>query len=1116
MKKCYLQFVLVLVLVVTNAYCQEIPIIKVDESELGLQSLDIKVDVLGNIATTTYDMLFFNPNDRVLEGELSFPLGQNQSVNYFALEINGNLREAVVVEKELGRVAFENTVRQQIDPALLEKTQGNNYKARIYPIPAKGVKRVVLSYQQELVMSNNAHYLQLPLAFEDELKQFDLEVSVFKQSICPVVEEGGIANFEFENWNENYIAKISKTNYSPRKQLWIRIPNDVEKEKVLTYDDYFYFYKTLEPNTRTKRKPKRITIYWDNSLSLKNRKIESEIELLDAYFRYLNDVKVDVIYFSNTIHETQNFEVTNGNWESIRKLVETMTYDGGTSFKDIRFDHKKTDEYLLFTDGMNSLSEIPVHGEKPVYTINSISKSDHKSLEQLVAATGGNYLNLNKIGQDDALGLLTNQSYRFLGYSNSSISNGEIYPNTVANVTNDFSISGKNFTHGEKVKLQFGYGNKVSHEIEVVISSKDNESDYVKSFWAQKKLNFLLKDKEQNKCEIIKLSKQYQLISPFTSLIVLDRVEDYVRYKIQPPEELKKAYDKLLAEANENATDEKEELEDMRDDLNDHYDNLLEWWKTDFKLVKNKGDKNISVIRDTVPISNPTVINSSIDTNAPFISGVVTDGTHPLPGVNVRVKNGTAETTTDFDGRYVINASENDQLEFSFLGMHSTEVEIEDSLSINIEMEEEEMHLDEVVTMAYSTHSVTRSLGGRVAGIEVVQSDDSEPGISIRGASSTSNASPIYIVDGVIVEDKTSLNPDDVSEMYMLNSEQGSALYGSRASGGVVIVTTKEGLKNNEEKIEALEELIDEKLELKPWDSNAPYLKEIKNTKSVEEAYVKYLALRSEYSKSPTFYIDMADYFDSKGERAIAIKILTNLAEVYIDNYELLKVLAYKLEFYGAYELAVYIYEGILELRPEDIQSYRDLALCYQEIGENQKSLDLLFKIVNGELIEKDLDRRFEGIEEIAFVEMNNLISKHGKFLNLNAIDENLIKEMPIDLRVVIDWNHNDTDIDLWVIEPTGEKCYYSHSKTKIGGRLSADMTDGFGPEEYLLKKEIKGKYRFLIDYYSDNLQKISGPTFLKISIFTNYGTKEESKRIVIHRLDKEEDELEVGKLIID
>ncbi len=121
-----------------QAFAQEaLEIVLKDSSRLKLTSLKVNVSIVGNFATTTYDMKFYNELDRTLEGELVFPLGEGQAVSRFAMDVNDKLREAVVVEKELARVAFESTVRQNIDPGLLEKTEGNNYKARVYPNFAK-------------------------------------------------------------------------------------------------------------------------------------------------------------------------------------------------------------------------------------------------------------------------------------------------------------------------------------------------------------------------------------------------------------------------------------------------------------------------------------------------------------------------------------------------------------------------------------------------------------------------------------------------------------------------------------------------------------------------------------------------------------------------------------------------------------------------------------------------------------------------------------------------------------------------------------------------------------------------------------------------------------------
>jgi tetratricopeptide (TPR) repeat protein len=303
------------------------------------------------------------------------------------------------------------------------------------------------------------------------------------------------------------------------------------------------------------------------------------------------------------------------------------------------------------------------------------------------------------------------------------------------------------------------------------------------------------------------------------------------------------------------------------------------------------------------------------------------------------------------------------------------------------------------------------------------------------------------------------------------------------------------------------------KIDLKSWNPDTPYIKILEKEPNTELAYSKYLEIRDEYSNSPSFYLDVSDFFERKGKSDIAIRILTNLMEIELSNHELMKALGYKLESFDQYDLAVIVYEKVLELRPEEPQSYRDLALAYEQLGEIKKAYDLLFKLYNGDLLVKDEDERYYGIEQIAYVELSRLVNKYGDQLQLKKEEKEKFKIFDTDVRIVIDWNHNNTDIDLWVVDPNEEKAYYAKPETIIGGHMSEDMTEGYGPEEYMLKKAIKGEYKILVDYFADEVQKISGPTFLKITMFINYGKPNEERKITVVRLDKEEDELEVGSL---
>lgn len=106
------------------------------------------------------------------------------------------------------------------------------------------------------------------------------------------------------------------------------------------------------------------------------------------------------------------------------------------------------------------------------------------------------------------------------------------------------------------------------------------------------------------------------------------------------------------------------------------------------------------------------------------------------------------------------------------------------------------------------------------------------------------------------------------------------------------------------------------------------------------------------------------------------------------------------------------------------------------------------------------MPRRFTGVEQIVLVELNRLVSRSraaGVKLDTGGLNPAFLQPVEADLRVVINWDTDASDMDLWVTDITGEKCYYSHRLTTHGGHLSRDVTQGYGPEEYLVRKALPG-----------------------------------------------------------
>lgn len=118
-----------------------VPVLKISnerEKTVQLSKLSISSTIENGVARTRYDMYFYNEQNRDLEAELQFPLADGQTISYFAMDVNGEMRSGVAVEKVKARMAYEATVRQGIDPGLIEKTQGNNFKLRVFLFHQKG------------------------------------------------------------------------------------------------------------------------------------------------------------------------------------------------------------------------------------------------------------------------------------------------------------------------------------------------------------------------------------------------------------------------------------------------------------------------------------------------------------------------------------------------------------------------------------------------------------------------------------------------------------------------------------------------------------------------------------------------------------------------------------------------------------------------------------------------------------------------------------------------------------------------------------------------------------------------------------------------------------------
>jgi tetratricopeptide (TPR) repeat protein len=296
-------------------------------------------------------------------------------------------------------------------------------------------------------------------------------------------------------------------------------------------------------------------------------------------------------------------------------------------------------------------------------------------------------------------------------------------------------------------------------------------------------------------------------------------------------------------------------------------------------------------------------------------------------------------------------------------------------------------------------------------------------------------------------------------------------------------------------------------IELAPWDPDTPYLRELKAANGDAQLRV-YFAERKKHGNAPAFFLDVADFFFKQKKDELGLQVLSNVAELRLEDAPLLRVLAQRLAQLDQLELAALIFEEVLRLRPEEPQSYRDLALVLARLKQYPRAMELLAHVIMNQWA------RFDAIEVIALMELNTIIPKaRAAGIQKIPVDQRLVKLLDLDVRISLSWDADLTDIDLWVIEPSGERTYYGHNLSTIGGLVSRDFTQGYGPEEYVLHRAMRGKYVVQTNFYGSGAQTLTGAVTLQLDLFTNYGRPNEKRKSITLRLSEQKETFTVGTL---
>lgn len=252
---------------------------------------------------------------------------------------------------------------------------------------------------------------------------------------------------------------------------------------------------------------------------------------------------------------------------------------------------------------------------------------------------------------------------------------------------------------------------------------------------------------------------------------------------------------------------------------------------------------------------------------------------------------------------------------------------------------------------------------------------------------------------------------------------------------------------------------------------------------------------------------------------ADSLRLLSSLVERHPHDAVVVRDVAFSAMESGLSGQAYSLLENVAQLRPYEPQSYQLLAQCLAENGNGDLAM-LYYEMV----LNAAWNARYREVNRIVAVDYMRLLQRikageidcHAKDYaqaRLGSLAAQSSLETA-DLVVILNWNTDRTDVDLHVVEPTGEECFYSHPRTQLGGEMTQDVTEGYGPEMYVLRKASPGQYKVLANYYATDANRTQVRSKAYVTVYENFGDAKRErviKKTVI--LGEREQKLELATI---
>ncbi|MBS2017000.1 MAG: hypothetical protein JST00_29200 [Deltaproteobacteria bacterium] len=541
--------------------------------KLGIAKQVVRAVLRDGIAETEVDQTFSNPGSQNIEGWYWFTIPPTATVTGFALETNGVLVEGEVIEKREAAAQYGNAVRSGNDPALLEWVDGRTYRARVYPIPASGTRRVVLRYLEMLPMVEGKTRYVYPLRSDDPVRfdEFALSVDVganpgevdLASSLDARVETGG------------RLVSMRRSGYVPRADFQLELTNKAKRRAMSAWrfqagaDQADYVMLRYVPEKDFSKEPPAnadVVVVVDTSAggdegsrALRIAAAESALRALsdhDHFALVTLDVAPVVVYPKDGLAPATEGDIA----KALERLSDHSmggATDLGAMFEPAlaRLHGKEQAAVIYVGDGAPTSGETGAEAllerlrrsltgsRARFFAIGTGAEAHHELLTQLARAGGGQYVRIDEAGQTTSQALRLASAIKTAAITDLAIDVGAGLDQPILSATGKLSrgeelvlLARTHHPLPDKIGVHGRIGGKdFDEKYDVKVDTSSVTSTLVPRLWAAEFARRLMGSgnaQDDNRGQILQLGVEYGLITPYTSSLALDSESSYARQGI--------------------------------------------------------------------------------------------------------------------------------------------------------------------------------------------------------------------------------------------------------------------------------------------------------------------------------------------------------------------------------------------------------------------------------------------------------------------------------------------------------------------------------------------------------------------------------------------------------